>query len=577
MVVHTADSPPTGEFADMPPWCQLLVTQLAQASITSGKHLPDSTIKMLRAVPRNFQDFDWAFGPPKQEVLRRIEASYPSAAEGESVLPVLVDDMTRASEAVEPQRLLERLTGTPSFHKYICARKALILRLVAAVGVHSDRARAEGHAARFLFEALSYEASRATGVHPTFERAFASVSSNTRPDDPSALLLAMDNAFAPATTLLAEQLMDNALVTQYDGGDLRSLPSSVLAQALANAATRYPNDPAKQSDEAQVRLQAWVQVLSRSDPQLKSALLPIVRLFENVSFLKEGPSHWSAQFALLEVEGGNLRNRLLDYIAKPKAGGSPQVNAAGQPQQPSQEALAAAAQAQQQADAQQMERAVQQQGVAAAAQMQQQVAALGKQQAAAAAASAKQQSALAVAHQQHIAQLQLQLQQQRLPGDHRAEPPPVVNAAALKQVAIHDMTCKDCIIRGNGFLKLDSTWMEKYGMPTQMSPELNMRPPLIVRAIAKELEWPLPDTFRDDVGLGGDACPACLLRGILRWYIHPSNAEFKGSEKPADKDCGYLHNIGKCRWLYAACHLACRRDVDAGREPRLWLFKPKPL
>ena len=138
--------------------------------------------------------------------------------------------------------------------------------------------------------------------------------------------------------------------------------------------------------------------------------------------------------------------------------------------------------------------------------------------------------------------------------------------------------------------KCTDNWVNVYGVagyPAPSSKSLE-RPWIDVHKVCSSagLNIPLPPGFPlDGAGsLGGDTCPFCAEHArhhsfVQQWYHHPSAPEFVvGSSpvKPLGFEHNYIHQAKKCPLGLAQIHVACRKEIDAGRPPPLWMFLNSP-
>ena len=538
--------------------------------------------KAIRGVTTFTHSLAWAYGKPIQEVLKRCQSLGVGAEEGRDAEPRLQDDLDHVLKAVEPSRLLSSLAASesPVMGAYMRLRRQIVLRLIAVASIYEFPVDASRVAGRHLLQAMTYEANEATKGSNKLSRAFARLDDSTAPSSPSSLLAALDAEYAPSSLMVAEQQWETAL-DHFVFKDLMSLPSYVFSTAKRYAGDRFPGDKERQQAEASIRFQAWVKRSMQLHALLHDALSSVEALFSDHRFVNSSQEDWLAQFNLMERAGGRLHTKILEYIAlSGSQRGSlrlPEKKVAVISAPPAEEAPPSQQQAQAATKAiQQIQQQQQNQSIVS-----QVVSAIQKQQDT---KSQTDQQAL----NQLVAAMQTPLKQSDSPSPHNKEPPPsfeqqrFVNAVDIEPgkdtAALVDRTADlshaDHVPRG--YWSYNYKWLADYGIPTQMGPEEQKRPPLMIRAIAKELGWILPASFDDTVGLGGEQCAACVLRGVEKWWLHPLDKNFTGSQKPKLASCGYVHNICKCRHVYAAVHRACRADVDAGRAPRLWLFDARP-
>ena len=490
----------------------------------------------IRHCPTYPHPFAWATSPSGNAVIAfQISGSGAGISSiGNLVAATRLQDDVEHSRSVvlDGAKLLAGLSDqgrTLWLHDYIDVRREVIRKLIMAVCVVKSSADADSQAARHLWAAMSSLARMVYRSGDTGSRrwslvgkAFHTFHSQEPPLSPTPLLDCLDNVYAPSTNMGAEEQYERALMNNFNFTTNDSLPSTVYSTALRNAAHRHPEDGVKRDQEALLRFRVWVNDAITKDPRLKLAFKPIVLLFEDLRRIRSSTSEeWSEQLTHMEGDHSDLR-RLVEEVVSSRA---PPLRVIRPPRVPEQQRAP---------------------GI--------QVAAVEQP------APSYEPTYGESAHDLHF-----------------DDAPPVylpqiaaVNGAPAQIPA--DFVCPSLI-------KYDATWTAAYGC-TDLGPEpdsKDRRPLLNLRRIYEQLGWKVPPHFLDDIHIGGDGCGACLARKILRWFVHPADRNYNKIEKPREPDCGYVHNIPRCRHVYAGIHMYCRRERDAGREVPAWMFEVKPL
>ena len=116
---------------------------------------------------------------------------------------------------------------------------------------------------------------------------------------------------------------------------------------------------------------------------------------------------------------------------------------------------------------------------------------------------------------------------------------------------------------------MDDDWVKRWGCPDLGPPpnaDATRRYPLVGRAVYEAAGIPLTDDWVDRPHIGGRSCPACNWvafnqgLGAMRWYLHPRDRAAPANQagKPPMRNCGYLHQVARCAFMWAVAHVLVR-------------------
>ena len=562
------------------------ITDLLQAIVgargegeakAAGAEVP----KLLRKVPTKLYPHSF-LEAPSHLVLRTMESCVLSQDDIRGSLPTTVDGLTRAIDTVSaPTKLLSQFhTMRPLLlREYLDARRNLCRRLVAAVCICLTFKEAEREAARYLYNAVVAVAAVRSG-HNTYagwvhlRRVRDHFESQSPPSSCLALIAAFDTVHAPSTPHAAEEMYRHAL-DPFQMQDADSLPSTVYAAAVANAQARNSSKDIYVQD-ARVQFNIWLDSQIKSSPEMRQILQPVSLLFNDVRMLESSQIEFTKQLQFAERSNGEMHASLSAVFAKhvgkqpvplqrPRAMGH--VNQVGQVVQ------------QVSLDHGDDLDSLMGYGVCEYQHVQQGHPSSGDHE-------TDVLNAIEVLEQADRAQSQ----REASASYNREAPPtrrvrnPFVGAVGegrrdSAQLQPNDHSRQQYVPQGKQVFS--AAWVRDHGCPTLLGePNERQRLPLgnpNLRQVYRELGLKIPSTFKDDATIGGDMCACCLARGVLRWFIHPQDQSYNGVPKPNEPDCGYVHNIRKCQYLYAAIHIYNRALVDQGKPTADWMCEPRPL
>ena len=541
--------------------------------------------KLLQSVPAKV--FAHTFlDQPNHLVLKSMQGCALSKADIKGALPTTVDGLTRAIDmASGPTKLLNQFhtpVGRPlSLREYLEARRNIQRRLIAAVCINADLETAEREAARYLFGAVVAVAAIRPG-HNTYagwvhlRRVRDLFESQSAPSACKILIAAFDTIHAPSTPHAAEELYRTAL-DLFRMQDADSLPSTVYAAAVANAYARN-GDPMIYIQEARVQFGMWVKERTKASPEMKEILLPVSALFNDVRLLESSQAEFNKQLHFAERSNGEMLlalNAVFEKFASKqmvphqRPRGLALVNQVGQIVQQVNQV--------EQVDLSRGDEWDSLIGCGVGMCEDQFV----------------QQPVSGDHHRDVLIAIEALEQADRVESQraanasHQREPPPtrkirnpfvgaVGNSAELQP---NDHASQQYVPQGKH--AFSAQWVRERGCPTLLGePNEKQRLPLgnpNLRRVYLGLNLKIPATFKDDATIGGDMCACCLARGVIRWFIHPADQSYNGVVKPNEPDCGYVHNIRKCQYLYAAIHVYNRALVDQGKPTADWMCEPRPL
>ena len=572
-------APPTAPNAgfDMAAIGQLLSNIVeARDSVEARGDKTDDVPKLLRSVPSKLHPHLF-LKAPIHLVLKPMPGCLLSQEDVLGALPTTLGGLTRDIDIVAaPTKLLMQFhTQRPLLlREYLEARRNLLRRLVAAVCTCKTLVLAEREAARYLFNAVVAVAAVRSG-HNTYagwshlRRVRDMFESQCPPAECSVMLASFDTVHAPATPHAAEVMYRHAL-DPFSMQDSDSLPSIVYAAAVANAHARN-SDPEVYVPEARVQFGMWLAERVKSSPEMREILQPISALFKDVRLLESTQAEFNKHLQFAEQPTGEMfialntifqRHASKQHIPHQRPRAMGQVNQVGQVVQVD------------------LDR------------------------------GDEYDSLIGVCEHQHVQQPnsgshhsdvlnaiefleradRVQSIREASESHNREAPPrrahkPFVGAVGGEgrrdnaQAQPKDHSRQMYVPQGKQVFS--AQWVRDYGCPTLLGePNDRQRLPLgnpNLRQIYAELNLEIPKPFKDDATIGGDMCACCLARGVKRWFIHPADVCYNGFQKPNEPDCGYVHNIRKCQYLYAAIHIYNRALVDQGKPTADWMCEPRPL
>ena len=517
---------------------------------------PPSVAKELRAVTDPGHLPTWAITPTPLPILGQYVTCL-GAGHVRGLAPKIASALTRATTAVEPQRLLtpfEDLStvGGVSPVDYADRHRGLLERLLAAVLSIPVLQDSDQEAARYLMESIRFMAAR-SGV-AQFQVAVSSFDTSVVPRDPSSLLLALAQAFLPPDVAGAgRRAYQEYLIKKCDLTDANSTPSLVLAQARRVAKEQYPNStPQYQSDEAKYLFTDWVHRMGAAHSRHGPLFEPLRNKLSDNQFRTLDVKSWSDQILVYEQPGGVLA----DFVASlaPLRMMAPRPRDRQKPAPTIQSVflggqLTLGGAHLDDGDGPELW----DEGDVSTDRM--------YNAAAWPAVSGARGSMKPIAFVGAVI------------GDPSMVPPELAALAADPKSVFYitpfQLTAD----------KMDAAWVQLYGC-SDLGPPPNTngaeRPWLQVEQICQAANLTLPAEFYT-VGqgtrhVGGDSCFACrtlsqMLGYECKWYVHPADkAAPPGTpRKPFGRQHMYLHQVLKCAYALAFLHRLVRSDRDSGR------------
>ena len=617
---------------------QFAMLAAAIASGVAAHSTVEKVPKGLRALPNHGHVFTWASNSVAHGTLRRYNVTLTGLQQA-ALMPANAMAFEKATDDVKPEALLRGFLGLSITNSnaaatidYADAHRIVLVKLVTAVLALDPIATANSQAARYLWNAMQYNASKPLTVAQVhlFKRAWELASPNAEcPSDPTPLLTALAKAFVP---LLGGGDRDyrEHLIKSCSFEDHRSIPSSVLLTAARVANSRYVDTAAE--DEAKELFEDWVHYqMTHASERHRELLQPVRNLFDDMAFncASRTQEQWLWQLQMMEREGSSLYPLVSSLRQASPQTSMPRIIGKTRPAQPviSEFELGAddpptETQAMAPASAPPVYQLPDPRAFAAALASHMPKA---KQQSIdinALSASLAQSlgggsaSAIADAVMQRLASTGTPLVQM-LPQRHETTPasavtrvPPLkdsfvppgyerINALSApidagpspkkqrvnRPGSVGGVPTPDpAFAKGTG--NMDRAWAEQYGCVDFVLPNAPAGERFLMNMalVCAECDLIVPDAHRDEPYIGGAACPFCLWVGLnqgfeFEWYFHPLDpaAPPNQAQKPPGRNKSYVHQVGKCRNGLALVHRLVRLDRDAGRgDARIALFTPRP-
>ena len=545
-------APPVAPYQNVDPIA--LVREVALA--LQERPQPDSLPKSLKTVPDPLHSFSWATTALSNQMLDGYTTSL-TAAEVRREVPRVAAALLRAQDACAPPALLAHFLTLSTYEggvspvDYAAAHRAVLQRLVAAVGPVPDQIQASSEASKYLLESMRYHAEH-TGSDPRFRNAWSSLESRQPPPEPTPLLSVLATSFMPPESFgSSRHAYHEYLANTFDMSDLNSTPSQVLAAAKRIAKEHSPTrSDALNGEEAKLLFGDWVRKLT---PAHEAIFSPLNRLLNSISFQRMTVKEWEQQLRIHEQRSGDLY-KFVQSLPSVRVG-----RAQGRPRQP--------AQIQEIQPFNALPRATH--GLTP------RIYSVGPPSVVPREASGAAGPDGDGADVNHFAPPHVYAFSGPKTRDPACEPLTEALAAAVNDQS-SPFWLKPFQIPTT---KMDAAWVQLYGC-TDLGPPPNaprdQKTHLPVEALAKALAVPMPERFyshgHGKPHVGGDSCFACMfmsyLEGIvLKWYLHPSDvaAPPGAAAKPPGRQHKYVHQVFTCSLALALAHRLVRSDRDAGR------------